>query len=189
VLAGIVSAWLAGALYAADGALTPLDVALAIAAPAGSVSAALLNGVFAYGESAVAKWQAESSRPQKRPQPGGREGVRPSVRLQDQPQASGRKSARPIGQPQPATRSANADTTDTSPALAGHLAELREKLGAQRQSGARNNGTFKRKEVEALLGISTSYAKNIVSYGLEHGVLEQTTKRHARIPRYQFTTK
>jgi len=58
ILAGVVSAWVGWYLYA--GKNTPgLGAALAVASPMGSVAAAMLNGVFAYGESAVATWRNE----------------------------------------------------------------------------------------------------------------------------------
>jgi len=190
VIAGIISAWLAGALYAVDG-LTALDVALAVAAPAGSVSAALLNGVFAYGETAVANWKAESGRTQKGTGPS----VQKSVQPQDRPQASdrthdrsqvsaqtgGRTRKRTVESVQESDRTVSTRHSDTSPAVASHLAELREKLLTQRQAGARRNGTFRRAEVETLLDVSSTHAKTIIRYGLDHGVLEET-KRY----QYQF---
>lgn len=58
ILAGVVSAWVGWYLYAGND--TPgLGAALAVASPAGSVAAAMLNGTFAYGESAVATWRKE----------------------------------------------------------------------------------------------------------------------------------
>ena len=58
VLAGVVSAWVGWYLYAGND--TPgLGAALAIASPAGSITAAMLNGTFAYGESAVATWRKD----------------------------------------------------------------------------------------------------------------------------------
>ena len=180
VIAGVISAWLAGALYAVDG-LTALDVALAIAAPAGSVSAALLNGVFAYGETAVANWKAESGRTQK----GTGASVQKSVQPQDRSQTSDRASVRPQDRTQasiqPSGRTVSTGHSDTSPAMASHLAELREKLLVQRQSGARRNVPLRRAEVETLLDVSSTHAKTIIRYGLDHGVLEET-KRY----RYQF---
>ena len=65
--------------------------------------------------------------------------------------------------------------------MASHLAELREKLLVQRQSGARRNVPLRRAEVETLLDVSSTHAKTIIRYGLDHGVLEET-KRY----RYQF---
>ena len=55
VLAGVVSAWVGLYLYGTSG----LGLALSVASPAGSVAASMLNGVFAYGESAVAMWRKD----------------------------------------------------------------------------------------------------------------------------------
>lgn len=58
VLAGVVSAWVSWYLY--DSTDVPgLGHALAIASPAGSIAAALLNGTFAYGEASVSAWHEE----------------------------------------------------------------------------------------------------------------------------------
>lgn len=57
VCAGVVSALVGLALYRADGGLGLLDAILAVASPAGSIMAALLNGVFASGELAVRVWR------------------------------------------------------------------------------------------------------------------------------------
>lgn len=58
ILAGVVSAWVGWYLYAGND-MPGLGAALAVASPAGSVAAAMLNGTFAYGESAVATWRNE----------------------------------------------------------------------------------------------------------------------------------
>lgn len=71
VMAGFVSGWVGIALYGTDGSLTVLDLALGVASPAGSITVALLNGVFAYSESAIAEWRAENA--------GGRSTVQPSA--------------------------------------------------------------------------------------------------------------
>jgi len=76
------------------------------------------------------------------------------------------------------------DTSETSQALAGHLAELQERLAGQRQQGQRSNGTFRRAEVESVLGLSNSHSKNVIGYGLEHGILERAGQY-----KYRFTPK
>jgi hypothetical protein len=65
VCAGVASALVGLALYQADGGLGVLDGVLAVASPAGSIMAALLNGVFMSGQEAVRLW-GEGQREGKR---------------------------------------------------------------------------------------------------------------------------
>lgn len=58
VLAGVVSGWVGLYLYR-QSELTGLGRALAVASPAGSIAAAVLNGVFASGEAAIAEFENE----------------------------------------------------------------------------------------------------------------------------------
>ena len=55
VLAGVVSGWVGMYLYQRS-ELAGLGRALAVASPAGSIAAAVLNGVFASGEAAIAEF-------------------------------------------------------------------------------------------------------------------------------------
>jgi hypothetical protein len=60
VLAGIVSASAGIALYAAGNKIKMLDVILAVAAPAGSIGAAVLNGAFVESENALSEWAVKN---------------------------------------------------------------------------------------------------------------------------------
>jgi hypothetical protein len=146
--------------------VTGLDVALAFASPAGSIAAAVLNGVFAYGEAALAGWRQSNVQPPKpapaeptatgRPQPAGGQSV-----------AGARKTGR---------------TENTvSVALAGHLAELRRIVAERKQSGEEPDGHFIRADVEKWLKLSPSHAKNVVAYGLEHGLVERVDGKTYRL--------
>lgn len=66
VLSGIVSGWVGVELYR-QSELTRLGIALAVASPAGSIAAAVLNGVFASGEAAIAEFE-ERRKPGKQTQ-------------------------------------------------------------------------------------------------------------------------
>jgi hypothetical protein len=64
VLAGIVSGWVGLYLYQ-QSELTGLGRALAVASPAGSIAAAVLNGVFASGEAAIAEYEEQRGQRRK----------------------------------------------------------------------------------------------------------------------------
>jgi len=166
VLAGTISAWVAAALYAADGHLTGLDVALAIASPAGSIAAASLNGVFSYGEAAVSDWRAHQA----------------ATKTTGRPQTTTARAQATAVRPPAQARQPSGQTHQTSQALAGHLVTLQARLTGQQQRGDRKNGTFRRADVEEILGISSTHAKNIIRYGIERGVLQKATRY-----KYRFT--
>lgn len=165
IVAGTISFVGALALYSLDG-ITLLEFAAAIAAPGGSIGAALLNGLYVYGESELARWREERGRPRA---------------------ATGRTQAA-TGRTQKTTSRTQAatglDDAATSEALAGHLAELKVKLAARLQSGEAESAEFNRIDVERLLSLSTSHAKNVIRYGRGLGLLVEP-KRHT----YTFVDK
>ena len=175
ILAGLISAWLGGAFYSADGVLTGLDAALAIAAPAGSIAAASLNGLFAYGETALADWRSER-------ETGRPVSARPAASVQPPVAARSPSTKRPAKDQAKRSPSAERALDETSDGLAGHLLTIRQRLQAGRQSGERVNGTFKRTEVEAWCGVKKTQAVTVVNYGLDRGILQQG-KGH----KYSFT--
>jgi len=160
IVAGTISLLGALALYATDG-LTLLEIAAAIAAPGGSIGAALLNGLYVYGESELARWQE------------GRAATGRTAKATGRPQVATGRTAKATGRPQAAT---GPDDAATSEALAGHLAELKVKLGARLQSGEAESAEFNRINVERLLGLSTSHAKNVIRYGRGLGLLVEPSR-------------
>jgi len=157
IVAGTISFVGALALYSLDG-ITLLEFAAAIAAPGGSIGAALLNGLYVYGESELARWREERGRPRA---------------------ATGRTQAA-TGRTQKTTSRTQAatglDDAATSEALAGHLAELKVKLAARLQSGEAESAEFNRIDVERLLSLSTSHAKNVIRYGRGLGLLVEPSR-------------
>ena len=165
VTAGAISFGLGLALYAVDGSVTVLDVALAFASPAGSVAAAMLNGIFTAGEVALDQWHADQSEQHAHPT---RTPTRPPAR---EIAAAAAHPTTPIAQ-----RALDTVTHST----AAHLTELRERARAEHQAG-RINGRFRRADVEDWLAIGKTYALTIINYGLERNLLEKTEKHT-----YQF---
>jgi len=169
VVAGAISFLTSAAMYGVDG-LTILDVALSFAAPAGSIAAALLNGVFAADEGAVERWRAQrdgkttTARPQK------------SVRNRTIPHSShtDRVSGTVFAQGDDA-KSPDEPVDDVTEGLSVKLVELRERIQHERQLG-HVNGTFKRADVEKWLGISKSYALSVINTGVQYGVLEKASR-------------
>ena len=169
ITAGAISFGLGWALYASDGLITALDIALAFASPAGSIAAAMLNGIFTAGEVALDQWHIAQSEQRARPT---------------------RTSKRPLAHPT-AYPPAHSPTLpaldeldklgDITQSIASRLIELRERAHIEHQAG-RTNGSFRRTDVQAWLDISKSYALAIINYGLEHQVLEDGERKYT----YQF---
>jgi hypothetical protein len=75
------------------------------------------------------------------------------------------------------------EENEVSEALAGHLQELKAKLARRTQIDPSQNGNFRRQDVENLLNLGNTQAKNVVRYGLDHGILQESKKRY----HYTFT--
>jgi hypothetical protein len=179
LLAGTISAWLGIALYGADGTTTGLDVALAVASPAGSVASAALNGVFAYGESALSEWResrTERGQSKRRSVRTERKGERPPTA--DSANSATNENSSDSAKVEPIV--ANEDKPELSvdlddalsQAVAGKLVDLRERFHVEQQAG-RINATFRRSDVEDWLTISKSYALSVINFGLERRILEK----------------
>ena len=68
IAAGVVSGWVGMYLYQ-QSELSGLGRALAVASPAGSIAAAILNGVFASGEAAIAEFDEQRNEQRKQRKP------------------------------------------------------------------------------------------------------------------------
>ena len=178
IVAGTISFVGALALYSLDG-ITLLEFAAAIAAPGGSIGAALLNGLYVYGESELARWREERGRP--------RAATGRTQKTTDRPQPATGRTQKTTGQPREATGRPQAatgrppeatapDAAATSEALAGHLAELKVKIATRIQSGEADSAGFNRIDVERLLNLSTSHAKNVIRYGRGLGLLVEPSR-------------
>jgi len=148
--AGLASAVVSWALY---DQLSPdqglLNFILAVIAPAGSLAAALLNGVFAYGEQAAADRPAKSSARTKSDR--ARTGKRAPVKQKAPPP--------PLPSRSPAT----------DPTLALHL----ETLSAAASNGRLDGQPFDRRQAEEIIERSATWTKQVIRYGLDTGQLEK----------------
>lgn len=75
------------------------------------------------------------------------------------------------------------DEIEVSEVMAGHLQKLREMLARRAQIDPTRNGNFRRQDVEDLLGLGNTHAKNVIRYGLDHGTLKDSKKQY----HYTFT--
>lgn len=157
-LASFLAAW---ALYnQTNPEQVQLNAILAAVAPAGSIAAALLNGIFAYGEQLIA---ARSALPASTKKPTGK------------PKPASSRPKQAPGKPSVPTRN---PTTD--PALAGHLSIL---AGAIAGNGHAPGEPFTRAEAQGIIERSHTVAKQVIRYGLDAGELETTPGQRYR---YRF---